>query len=431
MSWYRRITLCLMVLLFAGCASSEPKIGVESFDGEDAMIIKALAYENTNPQKSIEILNKLYKKTDKYIYAQKIIKLTFEQKKYKKTIQLVKEFVKKYPNHKCLALNYEIYSYLRLNQPNKALQIALNVLKKHRDIEAYKLVAYIYIQKKDYKQGIKYLKTAYSISHNDEILAEMGDLFFKYLNKPNEAVSYYQTHIRLYGCDPLICSKLADIYRFLYDYNNLIAIYKRLYEVTDDTEYAGKIVYLYVEKGQYNKAINFIKTNKLDNNLLYLVYKNRFEKFHSYKDAYKLYRWSGDLGYFFYYSIYKFEHSKKGLLDLKNLIANLEFLIKKQKNPVYLNYLGYVLIDYDINPKRGVALVKEALKQYPNSPEFLDSLAWGYYKLHKCFLAYKTINKISLKEKEILKHKKLIRRCYDIAKNNRKNKTKSKKRKKH
>jgi hypothetical protein len=61
----------------------------------------------------------------------------------------------------------------------------------------------------------------------------------------------------------------------------------------------------------------------------------------------------------------------------------------------------------------------------------LDSLAWGYYKLHKCFLAYKTINKISLKEKEILKHKKLIRRCYDIAKNNRKNKTKSKKRKKH
>jgi len=51
------------------------------------------------------------------------------------------------------------------------------------------------------------------------------------------------------------------------------------------------------------------------------------------------------------------------------------------------------------------------------------------YNSRDWFLSKK--QKKELKEKEILKHKKLIRRCYDIAKNNRKNKTKSKKRKKH
>ena len=81
------------------------------------------------------------------------------------------------------------------------------------------------------EEAINYLKSAYSINHSEKILAEMGDLFFKHLKRPNEAISYYQTHIRLYGCSELICKRLATIYRFLYDNENLIEIYKKLLKI--------------------------------------------------------------------------------------------------------------------------------------------------------------------------------------------------------
>jgi len=106
----------------------------------------------------------------------------------------------------------------------------------------------------------------------------------------------------------------------------------------------------------------------------------------------------------------------------------LEIVIKHDKNPIYLNYLGYILIDYDIDPKKGIELVKQALNYKPHEWAYLDSLAWGYYKLHNCKKAYEIIKKIKVKDPEVIKHKKIIRRCYDTRKNNKKNKRKSKKR---
>jgi len=426
MPWY---SIIFIAIFFFGCAN-QPQIGKKAFEKEDEFIIKGILAEENNTTKAINIFNNLYEKTDKYVYFKEIIKLHFYKKDYKKTIVLVDKFLEKYPNH-TEVLKYKIYSYINLKQLNKALEIAINYLHKKRDLETYKLIGYIYIQKKNYHQAIKYLKSAYSISHSPEVLAEMGDIFFKYLKKPNEAISYYQTHIRLYGCEEIICNRLADIYRYLYDYDNLIEIYKKMYISTGSDIYANKIVYLYIENGDFKKAIEFIKKNNLDNRLLYAVYKARLNEKKSYKDAYKLYKITKKNKYFFLYSVYKFEDSKKGLLNLKNVVANLELLIKKDRKPIYLNYLGYILIDYDVNPKKGIKLIKEALESEPNSPEFLDSLAWGYYKLKKCKKAYDIISKITLDDDEINKHKKLIRRCYDSTKNNKQNKRKSKQRKKH
>jgi len=426
MPWY---SIIFVIIFFFGC-SNQPQIGKKAFEKEDEFIIKGILQEDKNTTKAIHIFNDLYQKTKKYVYFKEIIKLYFYKKDYKKTIELVDKFLEKYPKH-TEVLKYKIYSYINLKQLNKALKVAKTFLYNKRDLETYKLIAYIYIQKKEYKNAIKYLKSAYSISHSPEVLAEMGDIFFKYLKKPNEAISYYQTHIRLYGCEEIICNRLASIYKYLYDYDNLIEIYKKIYNSTGNDVYANKIVYLYIENGEFKKAINFIKKNNLDNRLLYAVYKARLNETKNYKDAYKLYKLTKKDKYFFLYSVYKFEKSKKGLLNLKNLIANLELLIKRDKKPIYLNYLGYVLIDYDVNPKKGIEYIKEALKSEPNSPEFLDSLAWGYYKLKKCKKAYDIISKISLDDDEINKHKKLIRRCYDSTKNNKQNKRKSKKRKKH
>jgi tetratricopeptide (TPR) repeat protein len=45
-----------------------------------------------------------------------------------------------------------------------------------------------------------------------------------------------------------------------------------------------------------------------------------------------------------------------------------------------MNYLGYMLIDYDLDVDRGLKLVQQALVYEPKNPAYLDSLGWGYHK---------------------------------------------------
>jgi len=81
-----------------------------------------------------------------------------------------------------------------------------------------------------------------------------------------------------------------------------------------------------------------------------------------------------------------------------------------------LNYLGYLLIDNDVDPEAGIGYVKAALQQEPASPFYLDSLAWGYYKLGRCSEADATMKKALTAmggetDPELEKHVKAIAEC--------------------
>ncbi|MCZ6714216.1 MAG: DUF1736 domain-containing protein [Deltaproteobacteria bacterium] len=49
--------------------------------------------------------------------------------------------------------------------------------------------------------------------------------------------------------------------------------------------------------------------------------------------------------------------------------------------PQVYNNLGFILVDQDIEVRRGVKLLERAVRKRPKNWDFLDSLAWGYYKL--------------------------------------------------
>ncbi|NPA59237.1 MAG: hypothetical protein GXO30_02055, partial [Epsilonproteobacteria bacterium] len=99
----------------------------------------------------------------------------------------------------------------------------------------------------------------------------------------------------------------------------------------------------------------------------------------------------------------------------KKIIKKLKKVIMLKKIPLYLNYLGYLLIDHSIDVKKGISYVKEALKQDESSAFYLDSLAWGYYKLGQCKKASTIILKANSLEggndPEVLEHIKIINRC--------------------
>ncbi len=99
----------------------------------------------------------------------------------------------------------------------------------------------------------------------------------------------------------------------------------------------------------------------------------------------------------------------------KRVIAKLQEVIETKKEGMYLNYLGYLLIDHDIDVKKGIEYVKEALKIEPDSIYYLDSLAWGYYKLGDCKEAAKVIKRVEnidgSDNEEVVKHIEAIEKC--------------------
>jgi tetratricopeptide (TPR) repeat protein len=99
----------------------------------------------------------------------------------------------------------------------------------------------------------------------------------------------------------------------------------------------------------------------------------------------------------------------------------LEKALNNYKSATFYNYLGYLLIDYDIDVKKGMKWVEKSLLINPQSPFYLDSLAWAYYKLQRYEEAYNTMKKVvdslGLEDSDVKKHWKLISDKYTPKKN--------------
>ena len=115
-------------------------------------------------------------------------------------------------------------------------------------------------------------------------------------------------------------------------------------------------------------------------------------------------------------ALYEKSKNKDDKQMLNRVINKFEKALKEGvKDSVYLNYYGYTLIDKDIDVRKGIEIVKDALKEQPNNSYYLDSLAWGYYKLHNCEDAYREMKRVvdmeGLDEEDIAQHWSAIKEC--------------------
>jgi tetratricopeptide (TPR) repeat protein len=60
-----------------------------------------------------------------------------------------------------------------------------------------------------------------------------------------------------------------------------------------------------------------------------------------------------------------------------------QLLASDTENHVAMNNLGYMLIDHDMDIRKGLSLVEKALLYSPEESSYLDSKAWGLYKTGK------------------------------------------------
>jgi tetratricopeptide (TPR) repeat protein len=82
-----------------------------------------------------------------------------------------------------------------------------------------------------------------------------------------------------------------------------------------------------------------------------------------------------------------------------------------ENNTTAMNSLGYILADTDMDVLRGLRLCRRAVDKKPQSPAYLDSLGWAYFKNGELLEARTWIRRaleLAPHEKEIREHLRLV-----------------------
>ncbi len=413
------ISLALLVL-YVGCGakpSVETNINQKTFEKEDMYILIALRLEQLKDYKSsADVFNALYEQTKRKEYLYRSLRNNLAANNNKKVVLKVNQIAKNNIDDFEL-VRIKIVALVKLEKLKEAKILALRLVQKTKLIDDYLLVSELYVKLKEFNTAVKYLESAYIKDYNEKILDKMAIILYVNLERQREAIAQLETHSRIYGCSRIICSRLIGLYSNENNIEGLLSTYLRIYKVNPHKIIAQKIVQLYSYKKDYKNMIDFLQKSRVDDELLLQLYV----QFKEYKKAsplaYEMYKDSGDVSHLGQSAIFEYESTKNknNKIMQKSVVNKLTKVVNKKKDGIYLNYLGYLLIDHDIDVRKGLAYVQEALKIESNSIYYLDSLAWGYYKLGECKKAQNVINRVKNMEgssnKEVVKHIEMIDKC--------------------
>lgn len=375
-------------------------------------------------KKGFEYYKKLYEITNKEDYLKKAIHFSYKSKKFKEMYKLSNNGLNKLTKEKEYYLQQIIISLLAQNKIKQALNKANKLLEEFKNANNYEIVANIYYAQKNYKKSLIYYESAYAQNQNENTLIKLTNVLYSYLQKKDVALAYLETYLQTKGCGHKVCNKLMLIYQeqgnidgMLSILNRMLNTYKNKPELQKTTMFIQNLIVSLLEKKDIKEAIKFLEKNKINQTkLVNLYYQDRQLK-KALKLTKKLYRKTKKADLLGKIAMYRFELATDKKKVMKNVIANFELALKSGiNNASYQNYYGYLLIDYEIDVRKGISLVKDALKTSPNNVAYLDSLAWGYYKQKECKKAFNIMSKIikvtGLKDIEIKFHWDTINKCY-------------------
>lgn len=409
-----------LLLLFAGCATHtdfNKSPHEKAFLEEDEYILYALHAEELKEfDAASKLYGVLYERSGKKEYLYHSLSTQMQSGDFDALLTRTHTLLEENPDDLEI-MRFEVLALIQKKEYDMAKEKALLLVDRSNAPEDYLLVSEIYIKQGRYDIAVKYLESAYTINYDERILDKMTIILYVNLGRRQEAISYLETHSRLNGCSKLICRRLAGFYSENNDVNGMLSTYLRLYDIDPDAEYARAIVKIYNYKKEYLKLMMFLEKSGVDNPMLLQLYINNKAYDKAAVLAKKLYDDQGDVAYLGQYAIFTYESTKDKndpkMLD--DVMQTLETVLQQSSESLYLNYLGYLLIDHDIDVERGMGYVNKALKAEPDSPFYLDSLAWGYYKLGNCSKALKLMQKVEKelgkKDEEVKGHINAIKKC--------------------
>ena len=384
---------------------------VKKLRNEDELIVKAIWLEEQHHYlESNKYYNELYHATQAEEYLLRELNTAYNARISSQNIPALEEYISRHPNNlqaKRLLLAFK----LKEKKYADAKNIGQKLTTQSQQAVDFELAANPYIFTGDYQKALSFLDKAYQKTLNEDILLKMVTIEINYLHQVNSAIRRLKAHTAKQGCSEKICLQLIAIYIQQNQIDKLIPIYKSLAKTTRKDIYVEKVIESYLYTKNLNGAIGYLEHAQTSNELLYSLYMEQKSYLKANRLAKNLLsttqnpKWYAESAI----SLYESLEDKDNTKQLNLVVKEFEkALAKGMQNPVYLNYYGYTLIDKEIDVKKGLKIITKALEQEPENTYFLDSLAWGEYKLGNCSAAYKTMKKVvkieGLDEKEISEH---------------------------
>ncbi len=387
-------------------------------NSEDQLIIEGLYYSQKNPKEAAQKWKKLFEATNNEAY---LLEYFYASLKYRKIQDVIRE-LKAILNKKKSKELYELLASLYANEGDTKGLIDLVGTMATKDISSMYEVAYLYaidgndtkaleLYREIYKKDKSWdsLKGILSTLARLKRLPEAKKILWSELHKNSKLPK--EAYIVLLG--------LINDHK---EPQRAIFALKKLYKITKEPKYLKSLIGLYIYTKEYNQLIDLLEETHYDNKLLYELYLSKDEIEKAYKLIYAIYQKTKDPKWLGEEASLTYELANKYHAVDKRVIKRMGALFEKAfqagvVNASYFNYYGYTLIDHNIDIKKGLEYVKKAVALEPKNIFYLDSLAWGYYKLKHCKEAkeiVKKIKKLSTKESledEILEHIKKIEKC--------------------
>jgi tetratricopeptide (TPR) repeat protein len=335
---------------------------------------------------------------------------------------LAKEKISKYmlPNIKEeeLILRSYTYSLYKLNETNKAILYGKKLVENYKNAINYELLATIYLTNKDFQNAHDSFKEALKFEETNSLILTSTNLEFFHLNQKDKAVETLQNHIKKSNYDFNLSLQLLSFYENLKQKDKIVEFLKEMfvyYKKSENEQLLNKTKTLFLKYIDKNISIAFWEEQNEEDEYLLSFYRETSQMQKAYDLLVRMYEKTNNIDYLAQQAIIKFETTTDKKAVLQDVISKFDTVNKISTYHVYQNYLAYLLIDYDIDFKKGLDLVKKALEQEPTNIAYVDTLAWGEYKVKNCKRAFELmkqiVDQIGLEDDEIKLHWEKIQEC--------------------
>lgn len=413
----RSLAALWIALFLAGCAASTaPKPQPKPFPERDLYVMMAMdAAERGDYNASAAYNLHIYNQTGELGYRDAWVESLLRGREYDAVIAITADQLAKSEDRQMR--RYQALAYTGKRDFAAAINTALELIKTDRAAEDYLLLADLHALRGENNKGLEYYKSAYAIEPSEAAVDKIAIMLYERMQNTKEALAYYETHIIQHGCSEFLCQRLANIYAREGNIGGVITAYRRIYKQRPDPIVGQKLVELYLLQKDHNTLARWLEETRYSDLILLEVYKHERQYVKASAVALRLYEERGDIEHLALHAMFAYEAGDPADRQLVlQTVQKLETVVAQSDYHVHLNYLGYLLIDYSLDAARGIELVSRALEREPGNLFYMDSLAWGHYRLGQYDKAYELIKTVKAgvpEDPTVLEHFNAIKKAYD------------------
>ncbi len=445
---FSRVSLVCIAILHISCANTTDIAHIDTQatreaiikDTNDFAMLQAADFMNQGLfSEAIAVYKKLYKQTQDVYFLKQVALAQSQAGELDSAVQTAQQYQTLSKDVDDSDTNLIIAEdHVRKKQYNLAIILLEKNIAINPNLQTHYILSNLYLQQRMPKKALPHFISIY----NDEMSAGTK----LKLEALNQIVSIYLQSKEIDNALRYLNAYIASN-EYSINLQNFFALYaktnrldmleenlKKRFLDDQSIENARMLVSVFVQLKHYEKAITLLK--EYDNilgvdgqEMLMQVYVEDKAFQEAMQLAKQLYKQTNRIELLGLSAIYEYEATAhKNKKNLQPIISTLRTMLtlrtKELKNAnqnltkddaFFYNFLGYLMINHDINIDEGMQYVSKALAIEPTSIEYLDSLAWGFYKKGDCKQAQETFNLIATDKietnPELIEHSTAIKTC--------------------